>query len=59
MLFSKQFLQVCKISKESEEVRGNDLMIWHGMTRMWDNQDATLSIHAGIWHLFFRTVTQQ
>ena len=23
MLFSKQFLQVCQISKESEEVRGN------------------------------------
>ena len=32
MLVSKQFLQVCKISKESEGFRGNHLLIWHGMT---------------------------
>ena len=32
MLVSKQFLQVCQISKESEGVRGNHLLIWHGMT---------------------------
>ena len=36
MLFSEQFLQVCQISKESEEVRGNHLMIWHGITNSAD-----------------------
>ena len=25
---------MCRISKESEEVRGNHLMIWHGMTHL-------------------------
>ena len=37
MLVSKQFLQVCQISKESEELRGKmakNLLIWHGMTLM-------------------------
>ena len=33
MLVSKQFLQVCQISKESEGVSGNHLLIWHGMTQ--------------------------
>ena len=37
MLVSKQFLQACQISKESEGVRGKmskNLMIWHGMNWM-------------------------
>ena len=42
MLVSKQFLQACQISKESEGVRGKmakNLMIWHGMTHYKNASD--------------------
>ena len=48
MLVSKQFLLVCQISKESEGVSGNHLLIWHGMTQV--RKDGCLQWSMCSWH---------